>query len=72
MRSLTIAMLAAAALLTGCNKAEEAAVEAPAAEAVVAEEVAAPAAEAVVTEEAAAPAAEEAVAAEAAPEAAAQ
>ncbi|MCP5326260.1 MAG: hypothetical protein H7A09_08035 [Oceanospirillaceae bacterium] len=71
MRSLTIAMLAAAALLTGCNKAEEAAVEAPAAEAVVTEEVAAPA-EAVVAEEAAAPAAEEAVAVEAAPEAAAQ
>lgn len=70
MRSLTIAMLAAAALLTGCNKAEEAAVEAPAAEAVVTEEAAAPAVEAVVTEEAA-PAAEAAVV-EAAPEAAAQ
>lgn len=72
MRSLTIAMLAAAALLTGCNKAEEAAVEAPAAEAVVTEEAAAPAAE-MATEEAA-PAAEEAAPAvvEAAPEAAAQ
>jgi nitrous oxide reductase accessory protein NosL len=68
MRSLTIAMLAAAALLTGCNKAEEAAVEAPAAEAVVTEEAAAPAAE-MATEEAA-PAAEAVV--EAAPEAAAQ